>query len=172
MPQRNLNEAYWRFRQGNQDAFEEIYEHLKRPVYTICWRILQSPEEAEDITHDVFLKVYTSRDSGEISNVRAWIFQIAHNMAVDLYRRKAKAEPDIFAPDGQSVTEPIDLRMDLDAAISKLTPEEKGILTLKINARMSYAEIAQVFGISLPSVWRKYRRIIRFLQQELNGGSL
>ncbi len=172
MKKANLNDTWRRFQQGDPEAFAEIYEQLKRPVYTICWRILQSREEAEDAAHDVFLRVYGAADKGDIHNVRGWVFQIAHNLAIDMLRRRAKNQPDILAEAEQSTAEPLELRMDLEAAMAKLTPEDLTILTLKINAGLSFAEIAQVVDLSLPAVYRRYRKALDILKTELNGGNL
>ena len=52
----NLRELFSRVQNGDHEAFERVYQELSQPVYTICWRITQSKETAEDITHDVFVK--------------------------------------------------------------------------------------------------------------------
>ncbi len=67
---------------GNSGAFEPLIHHYQRYVFHIAFGILKSREEAEEITQDVFLKVYHVMGSfkGE-SRFSTWIYRIAHNLA-------------------------------------------------------------------------------------------
>ncbi len=156
--------------QGDQEAFGQLYEQLSRPVFTICWRILQSKEAAEDVTHDVFVKLYTAAPETKVRNVRAWVFQIAHNMAVDALRRNARPPEAVeIAPD---VYENIHRRMDLEAAFGGLEPQERAVVTLHLNAGLTFEEVGRIVGLSLPAVYRRYKKALDKLKKSLNGGML
>ena len=60
MAEINLQELFVRIQYGDRDAFAHVYQELKQPVFTIAYRITQSKETAEDITHDVFVKLFRS----------------------------------------------------------------------------------------------------------------
>ena len=53
----DLKVQFRQLRAGDENAFVCIYQTLKQPVYTICWRIVQVRETAEDLTQDIFLKL-------------------------------------------------------------------------------------------------------------------
>ncbi len=170
MAEMNLRELFARIQNRDWEAFTCVYQELKQPVYTICYRITGSKETAEDITHDVFVKLFHSPPDASVKNMRAWIFQMARNLSIDALRKQSR-----MAEQGEPIgTEdpypPIHLRMDLEAALRNLSREEREILTLHLNADLSFKEIASIVGLSLPATYRKYRKALKHLQEELNGG--
>lgn len=159
-------------RNGDQEAFGQIYEALKQPVFTICWRIIQSKETAEDITHDVFVKLYVSPPDPSVKNPRAWVFQMTRNLAIDALRKKKRTdneEVQSTVPDDYSR---IHLRMDLETAMRKLPCLEREILSLHLNGDLKFSEISRIVNLSLPATYRRYRNAFKTLQNELNGGIL
>lgn len=164
----NLRELFSRVQNGDREAFARVYEELSRPVYTICWRITQSRETAEDITHDVFVKLYSAPPDASVRNLRAWIFQMARNRAIDALRRNTRtAELDFVPADS---FDHIHFRMDLEAAFGKLPREEREILALHLNGQLNFKTIASIVNLSLPATYRKYRKALKTIQTELNGG--
>jgi len=70
------------------------FELLRDPVYRYLFRVLDNPGEAEDLTQEVFLRFYSYLRKGQsVGNIRAWIFHVAHNLAVDQQRKKVSLEP-------------------------------------------------------------------------------
>ena len=172
MAEINLQALFCRIANGDREAFSCVYQELKRPVYTICYRITGSKESAEDITHDVFVKLFTSPPDPSVQNIRAWIFRMARNLAIDALRKNvhiADQDGDGFADDEYPH---IHLRMDLESALRKLPCDEREILTLHLNAELGFKDIAGIVGLSLPATYRKYRKALKHMQQELNGGIL
>lgn len=170
MNQINLRELFSRIQNGDQEAFALVYQELSQPVYTICWRITQSRETAEDITHDVFVKLYSAPPDNSVQNIRAWIFRMARNQAIDALRNNARSavqDQDFHAADS---CDRIHLRMDLEAAFRKLPRAEREILSLHLNGQLNFREIAGIVNLSLPATYRKYRKALKNIQTELNGG--
>lgn len=166
----NLSEMLAGMQNGDRDAFAAVYQALKRPVYTICYRITQSRETAEDITHDVFIKLFRSPPDASVKNVRAWIFQMARNLSIDALRKESRRS-DRDAP--IEIEDPyphLDLRMDIEAALGNLSCDEREILTLHLNAALNFREISHIIGLSLPATYRRYRNALKLLQKALNGG--
>ena len=166
----NLRDMFSRIQNGDKESFVRVYQELKQPVYTICYRITQSKETAEDITHDVFVKLFRSPPDASVKNIRAWIFQMARNLAIDALRKKsmmAEQEEDANIPDDFNH---IHLRMDIESALRKLPREEREILTLHLNAGFSFKEISGIVNLSLPATYRKYRKALKAIETELNGG--
>lgn len=158
MEKNELGKCLTRLRDGDTGAFTEIYASLKKPVYTIVYRIVLSREDAEDITQEVFLKLFSSPPDSSVRNPRAWIFRIAHNLAIDALRTRHTATPEEDVPPADETDcERIALRLDLDAAMSKLSPQEREIVMLHTVGGLGYAEIAGITGLSLPATYRCYR---------------
>lgn len=165
----NLRELFDRIQNGDKDSFICVYQELKQPVYTISYRITQSKETAEDITHDVFIKLFRSPPDSSVKNIRAWIFQIARNLSIDALRKKSrKTEQDEISI--ADTCDRIHLRIDIDTALRKLPCDEREILTLHLNADLSFKEISDIVNLSLPATYRKYRKALKCIQTELNGG--
>ena len=166
----NLQELFARIQNGDQEAFSCLYQELKQPVYTICYRITQSREAAEDITHDVFVKLFRSPPDASVNNIRAWIFQMARNLSIDALRKKSRTGGQDEENDIVDSYDHILLQIDIEAALRKLPSDEREILTLHLNADLGFKEIANIVGLSLPATYRKYRKSLKTMQKELNGG--
>src|SRR5258706_12501244 len=72
----------------------EIFELLRDPVYRYLFRVLENTQEAEDLTQEVFLRLYSYLHNGQtVVNIRAWVFRVAHNLAIDQQRRQVVLGP-------------------------------------------------------------------------------
>ena len=170
MVEMNLSELFARMQSGDLNAFAAVYQALKRPVYTICYRITQSRETAEDITHDVFIKLFRSPPDPSVKNVRAWIFQMARNLSIDALRKESRRSDGDAPIEIEDPYPHLDLRMDIEAALGNLSCDEREILTLHLNAALNFREISHIIGLSLPATYRRYRNALKLLQKALNGG--
>ena len=170
MAEIDLRELFTQMQNGDKASFANVYQELKQPVFTICYRIVQSKETAEDVTHDVFFKLFCSPPDTSVKNIRAWIFRMARNLSIDALRKKM---PIAGQDEQSSMEEPYDhihLRMDVERALKKLPVEEREILALHLNADLGFQEIARIVHLSLPATYRKYRNALKHMQSELNGG--
>ena len=168
----DLKEYFSRVQNGDKDAFAQIYNELKQPVFTIACRIVQSKEIAEDVTQDVFVKLFISPPDSSIRNPRAWIFQMARNLAIDALRKKQSIDLDDVELAVEDEISGVIMRWDIESAISRLPRDEREVLTLHINAELYFNEIAHIVGLSLPATYRKYRKAIKTLRELLGGGAL
>ena len=168
----DLKEYFSRVRDGDREAFAQIYEELKRPVYTVACRIVQSKEIAEDVTQDIFVKLFLSPPDSSVKNPRAWIFKMARNLAIDALRKTKSM--DIYDTDLTSDDEISNLamRLDIESALKKLPCIEREILSLRINAELNFNEISHIVGLSMSATYRNYRKAIKTLRVFLEGGPL
>ena len=172
MEETDLMEYFSRVRDGDKEAFTYICNELKQPVFTIACRIVQSKEIAEDVTQNVFLKLFVSPPDASINNPRAWIFQMTRNLAIDALRKKQSAnleEVELVAEDEMNA---IAMRIDIESAIRKLPCDEREIVSLHLNGDLHFIEISRMIGLSVPATYRKYRKAIKVLRELLSGGSL
>lgn len=157
-------------RQGDKLAFERIYKEFHVPVFTIILRIVHNRAESEELLQEVFLKLYQSPPPKTIANPRAYLFQMAHHLAID-HLRQQRPTTEISANE-HSPTEfatQVGHRLDLTQALAKLSSAESQIVTLHLNAQLKFREIAPIVGLPLGTVLWKYQRALgrlRALLQE------
>ncbi|NLA86314.1 MAG: RNA polymerase sigma factor [Clostridiales bacterium] len=159
--------------EGDKTAFDSVYEELKIPVFTVIYRITQDRMLAEDVMHDSFIKLFQPPHSSRIRNPRAWIYQMARNLAIDSVRKnKTDALPENMPDSCKPMEDAVIDRADTEAAINLLSREEREIVTLHINAGLKFREIAEIIEIPLGTVLWKYQKAIGALRSYLNGGSI
>jgi RNA polymerase sigma-70 factor (ECF subfamily) len=161
---------------GNRSALgqrvTQVFELLRDPLYRYLFRVLESQDEAEDLTQEVFLRLYAHLQRGNsVANVRAWLFRVAHNLAIDRQRKNSRLEP--IAPCVQ--TEACDpapgadqkilmqeRQQRLRQALAALSSEERHCLELRAEG-LSYQEIAGILEMRLPTLVKYLGRIIQKL---------
>ena len=86
-----------RCRTGEEDAFSELYGRYRRRVLSTAYRIIRNPEDAQDATQEIFLKMYRSISQWNPgrSRLSTWLYRLAANHAIDCWRvrhRRLKSE--------------------------------------------------------------------------------
>jgi RNA polymerase sigma-70 factor (ECF subfamily) len=80
---------------GDEDAFSQLYERYRRPIYSAAYRIIRNSEDAQDATQEIALKLYRSLHKWDVqkSKLSTWIYKMAANHSIDCYRvRYRRAE--------------------------------------------------------------------------------
>lgn len=167
----NLNEYFSRVRNGDKEAFAQIYDELEKPVFTIVSRIVQSKEIAEDVTQDIFVKLFISPPDSSVKNPRAWIFQMTRNLAINALKKQGIDIDDLELVADDQISNVV-TRMDIESAISRLPRVEREIVSLRINAELHFNEISHIVGLSVPATYRRYRKAIKALREFLGGDAL
>ena len=169
----DLQKCFERLRGGDVSAFAEVYHAIKVPVFTVVYRIVQTRDTAEDVTQDVFVKLFSSPPDPSVKNLRGWIFQMAHNQAIDALRKKRDVPLGSHLPPAEaSLCETVGLRLDVEKAMAALTCVQREVVSLHIYGELAFREIAPIVGLSLPAAYRCYRRAIKSLRDQLNGGAV
>lgn len=157
------------FRKGDERAFEELVRRYQRQVANVIYLTLGSRAEVDDLTQEVFLRVYRSLSRVEVTtSLFSWIYRIAVNIAIDeLRRRKIKRtlSLDFFSESSleqeknvEDPTEPSERvlsderKQKVMEAIKKLTPAHRAALVLREYEGLSYKEIAQTLNITEQAV--------------------
>jgi len=172
MDKTQLNELFLQVQRGDKDAFTQLYHDLKQPVFTIIYRIVQNQTTAEDLTQDLFVKLFASPPEATVKNPRAWVFQAAHNLAIDALRKTQHANIEDMDLASEERTNVLIIKTDLERAIATLSRTEREILSLRANGGLGFSDIARITGQSLSAVYRSYRKTLKTLQTLLNGGIL
>ena len=146
-----------RILKGESAAFKVLVERYQNLVFTIAFRITGKREEAEEVSQDVFLKVYNSL-AGFEGNAKfsSWIYRIAHNTALTKIRNRKEEFKELDTTGNRdyglanSVVNEADQTFTkeyINKAINLLEPEEATIITLFYLAEQSLEEIAPVLNI-------------------------
>ena len=161
-------------RRGDVSAFEELVTRYERRVYAAALRSSGSPEDAADITQEVFLRAWRSMENfrGD-SGFSTWLFRITMNMCVDHARRRQtqpqtqplvqgeeddeRPIPDT-APTPEEHLENSELGRELAAALDEVSDEHRRIVLLRDVSGMSYTEIAELLEISEGTVKSRLSR--------------
>lgn len=166
-----------RARRGDIAVFEMILFAYERHIFTYVSRLVGNTQNAEDITQETFIKLYThlsSLDSGK--NIKSFLFTIATNTAYDWLRRMQK-QPEILPLDDYEV--PAETIHDdssyynagqlvyLEPALEKIKPLQKAVLLLFYREELSYQEIADTLVLPLNTVKTHLRRAKQALHKEL-----
>jgi RNA polymerase sigma-70 factor (ECF subfamily) len=140
---------------GDAEAFGEIYDAYAARVYRFMLAQVREPADAEDLTHQVFLKVMGSLSRYEDRGLPfgAWLFRVARNTLIDFGRRQRPSttldDPNRPAlEDGArgALAELAADRADIRAALAKLTSDQREVILLRFFAGLSPQEIGSLMG--------------------------
>lgn len=154
--------------QGDDRAFERLYEGMKRGVFAFAYTYLGNAADAEDVVQETFLQVKRRAATYRLgSDVRAWVFQIAKNQSLDVLRRRKRYDEvplDSFSNVGKEQAFPM-----LDEMTACLTDEEKEIVLLHAVWNYKHREIAKMLSIPLGTITWKYNEAIKKLRKQERG---
>ena len=152
------------YQKGNEEAFEMLLHRHKSRIYTAIYLIVKDRYVAEDLLQETFIKAINTMKSGrynEEGKFLPWISRIAHNLAIDYFRRE-KRYPEVVLEDGSSVFDSVqfaesfedaqvqrDTRSALRSLIKELPEEQKQVLIMRHYLDMSFQEIADRTGVSI-----------------------
>lgn len=162
-----LEDLFLLAKKGDGRAFEQIVLQTEGSVYNLALSILKKREDAEDVTQEVYLRLWRSAGELEIeSSLKVYILRTARNIALDLIRKNSKrndADTVILSADGEFEIEIEDTdassrpdvaylkRLDAEAvreSINELPPSAREIIILRDVEGLSYTEIAGMLGIA------------------------
>ncbi len=170
-----------RLRAGDPSAFRELVEAYKRKVYGLAFEMTRNHADAEDISQIAFMKIHRAQGAlREDCGLSTWIYQIVHNAALDLIRKRSSrpaaaspaAEPADPAPGPEDAAESAGLRRRIDAILAGFSERERGVFILRHYHDLKVREIAQALGISPGAVKSYLFRSLRKLQDELERGGV
>jgi RNA polymerase sigma-70 factor (ECF subfamily) len=151
--------------------FETVYEQFREPLKAFITKRIHNEAAAEDMVHDVFLKIHDRIESlKEPDNLPAWIYQIARNSIIDSYRKRKQIidSPDLSKLEQNEVIEtPEDLNRVVRSMVEKLPLQDKEALLLSDFQGLKQAEIAHRLGISLSGAKSRIQRARKKLKDLL-----
>ncbi len=168
---------------GRTEALEEIYDRYSRPVYSLVLGLLREPAIAEEVTQEVFLRVWLRSSSFKplSGKAKTWILSIAHHRAIDRlrqqrHRQKESPLEDFLEGEWQMGTEAGAVEqtailheesVKIQEAMKKLPEEQRQVLMLGYFRGFTQAEISKGLNVPLGTVKTRMRLGIQKLRQSL-----
>ncbi|HEX3465444.1 MAG TPA: sigma-70 family RNA polymerase sigma factor [Candidatus Elarobacter sp.] len=162
-----------RVRARDASAFEALYEGYHRLVFGIGLRMLGDPASAEDLTQNVFVKIWTAPETFRGGSFVAWVSRVARNRALDVLRaRSARPELEIPAdlPLEGALDDDVLARLDAQRvrdALSTLPPEQRALIEMGFFGGATHHELARRTDTPLGTVKTRIRSGLRRLRESL-----
>jgi RNA polymerase sigma-70 factor (ECF subfamily) len=163
-----------RCRAGDGAAWEQIVQTYSRRIYNLAYRFTSRADTAEDLTQEVFIRVYRSLEQynpkqGDLQN---WLMRLARNLIIDDYRKRQRAPQDEAADDledhqyhlraaGNTVQREMERRelgVQVQAGIDKLSADLRTCVILRDIEELSYQEIVDLLKIPEGTVKSRINR--------------
>jgi RNA polymerase sigma-70 factor (ECF subfamily) len=169
---------------GEEKAFEKLVLRHKSRIYTTIYLIVKDQYVAEDLMQDTFIKSVDTIKAGrynEEGKFLPWIIRIAHNLAIDYFRRD-KRYPNVVFEDGSSVFNTLDFSEDsvesiqirketheqLREMIQRLPEVQRQVLIMRHYEDMSFQEIADATGVSINTALGRMRYALINLRKQFS----
>lgn len=173
---------------GEVAAFQILVERYKRKIYYLAYDMLGDQQEAEDVSQDVFIKIFRSlKNFRRDAKMSSWIHQITTNTCIDVLRkRKAKPQTNledfdqIPLPDNPAGTgsrfhspeasaEASLLQSKINEALVKVTPRERTVFVMRHYNDLKIDEIASALSVSSGTVKSLLFRALKKLRKEMSS---
>jgi len=175
----HVRELVERGQQGERDALEELYLlHFDR-IYSYLHVSVGNRHDAEDLTTQTFLKMLEKIGTfrWQSAPFSAWLFRIAHNLAMDHFRARRRWQPEKEVPELPGEEEPsAELtamrtfgRDSMLKLIEHLSPEQQQVLTLKFVFNLPNAEVAAILDKTEGAIKSLQHRALDSLQKQIAG---
>lgn len=171
--------------QKNREAFEALVRRHMSFVYAIAYRYVQSTSDAEDVSQDVFVKVWSNlKRFDSAKSFKGWVAEITKNTCLDLQKKRRTIPFAAFTKeDGSNVlydtlVDPSELpialadqsifRRVLSATVQKLSPAYQKVISLYYDSGLNFREIAIELDEPLHTVKSRHHRAISRLRELLS----
>lgn len=156
--------------EGNVEAFEKIYRATSDFIYNVAYRITNDREDAQEVTQNVFLKIYKNLKSFRFqSSFKTWIYRIAANTAINASKRRSKELSRRIEYNDEielkyahePIKETIDKKSNevlVKSMLNILNPDQRVCVVLRDIEGLSYKEIAETLKININTVRSRLKR--------------
>lgn len=172
------------YRKGNEEAFEQLLNRHKSRIFTTIYLIVKDSYVAEDLMQETFIKAINTIKGGrynEEGKFLPWVMRIAHNLAVDFFRRE-KRYPTVVLEDGSKVFNTLDfaedsfeshqVKIDTYASLHKFIKElpeaQKEVLVMRHYMGLSFQEIAEYTDVSINTALGRMRYALINLRKKMS----
>jgi len=164
---------------GKKSAFDELFERYAPMLLRIMRRQVRNQDDAAELVQQTFLQLHRARHDFDTSRkLRPWLMTIAYNLKREYFRRrKRKPEAPLeFEPEEAPRSDPLDKReraLRVRNALEKLPQGQREVIAMHWFKEMSFAEVAEVMGLSLSAAkvraHRGYRALRALLEADVTS---
>jgi RNA polymerase sigma-70 factor (ECF subfamily) len=171
------------YKEGDEKAFEELVHRHKSKIYTAILLIVKDNSLAEDLMQETFIKAINTIRAGrynEQGKFLPWIVRIAHNLAIDFFRRDKRYPTTELDDNGQILNtlgfsedsaETAQIRKEtytrLRVLIQQLPDKQREVLIMRHYAEMTFQEIAEATGVSVNTALGRMRYALINLRKNM-----
>ena len=163
------NELIDRYTAGDREAFNALVQKHQKPLYALVYRMVSSHEDAADILQKTFVKAFTNLSGFERrSSFKTWLYQIAINLAKNLYRDRARVQhvsiDDVVIRKDPKTLDALIRKEHRDLllqAVGTLPEKQRLTLTLRVQNGLKFEEIADVMQCSLGTAKANYHHAVQ-----------
>lgn len=152
------------FQAGDRDAFNTLYKELSSFIFNVIFRMVKTKEIAEELTHDVFIKLYDNRTTFNHSvKFETWSYRIAMNHTLNWLKRgqslRSKLNQIVFKKyESDSFTNIEINKTEVELTLLKMKPDFRICLILREIEEKTYEEISEILNISIGTVRSRLNR--------------
>ncbi|MBU2573560.1 MAG: RNA polymerase sigma factor [Elusimicrobia bacterium] len=166
---------------GDAPAFEELLDSYKNQIFSLILRMVENPQDAEDLAQETFIKAFRRLDSYDSAYpFITWLFRIAHNASVDFLRAKKPRTVSIDDEDapleiedkGDCVETAVSFKLEtgrVEKLLASLPPLYREILLLQYHENLTGREIAEVLRIPEGTVKIRLFRAKALMREKLQA---
>lgn len=155
-------------------GFSNIYDQYVTKIYRFVYLKVGSPETAEDLASEVFMRAWEVYKTGKIRNISAFLYQIARNVVADFYRKKGRVQvvstEDTVIASSESLEEQASLKLDIEnikRVLKELSDDHQDLIIWRYIDELSVSEIAKITGKTEPNVRVGVHRALQALKLKL-----
>lgn len=164
---------------GDRKAYDELVRHFQRTVFYAVLRVVRDVHQADDITQEAFLKAFHALpELKQPGYFKSWLLRIATHTAIDARRRRARTQARETAlderltapgaPETGASSEIEELGQAIGAAMDRLPPKMRAVMTLAMDPDVSHEDIARSLGCPVGTVKSRLHHARSMLKQWLS----
>lgn len=173
------------YRRGDREALGKLVEHYRRPLYSFILKMTEGRVDADEVFQEVWIRAIRKLDVFRDENLLGWLFRIAHNLIIDLARRrKLFVDPDTGTAGTQARSSWMqrvpasglgpathvagrDLGARIREALGRLPPEQREVFLLRTEGEVPFKEIARIQGVTLNTALARMHYAVLKLREAL-----
>lgn len=167
------------FQKGREASFNELVQRYQERVYWIARRLVNDHDQADDVTQEVFVKVYRALNKFRAeSSVYTWLYRITVNVALNSLRRQRVREYlriDDFYESADEPDERPDMLVErneqkalIEEAVEKLPTKQKAVFVLRYHEELPYEEISKILKTSVGGLKANYFHAVKKIGAYIN----
>jgi len=157
---------------GEREAFDELVLKYQKPLYSLLYRMVSNPEDASDLLQKTFIKAFTGLRSFERrASFKTWLYQIAINLAKNVYRDRARIEQvpidDVIIKKNPRTIEALihnERRQLLHQSLTDLPEKQRLTLLLRVQEEKKFEEIAAIMECTVGTAKANYHHAVQKLK--------